>query len=620
MNRIVISTLLIALASLAGCQTMLIDEADREVYRLIESRQRDAIGIISSAHIYDETGELGDSHRMYDFNPRPLAPELPEAFQTYGNNAPEPDSTNAVASTQDEDQEGESDEMLSENIFTDQQQPDVKVFGLQDSLAYALRNARELQDEKEDLYVAALDLSLERHLWTPQFTADVSADFDGSINKSGLDDGADDTEEMPENAKPQSGGDDQGEDRTFETVSELSVSQRLPWGGKVTASGIHRLMRQVRDQVGEGSSADLILDAEIPLLRGAGYAADIEEQRFIAERGLIYAVRAYERFRRTFVVRISSGYFSLQADRAAIAHSYNAYQSRKLIWERADYIHRVGQSTDINEAPRALDSFRRSQADLVRDMATYATALDTFKIRIGMPVEALLDVVEQSEDEAGSVLDTFLPDVDEATSIDVATTFRLDLLTVADGVDDVRRGVLIAKNKILPDLNLTGSVTVGAGDVGSVGNNNLRHDRTDWNVGFTLSTNDRKAERVIYRSSLVELRGAERDYELAVERVRADVRNANRNINLEDKVRSIQMLSVKENELRLEAARAQFDLGQASNQDVVDAEDSLLGARDSLSDAIADYRTSILNFRLDTGTLRVTDDGRWGTEPGDIEP
>jgi outer membrane protein TolC len=77
---------------------------------------------------------------------------------------------------------------------------------------------------------------------------------------------------------------------------------------------------------------------------------------------------------------------------------------------------------------------------------------------------------------------------------------------------------------------------------------------------------------------------------------------------------------VEENELRLASARAQYDLGQSTNQDVVDSEVSLLDARNALAEVIAGYRIAILDFRLQTGTLRVTDDGRWGTAPGDVEP
>ena len=47
---------------------------------------------------------------------------------------------------------------------------------------------------------------------------------------------------------------------------------------------------------GEGiQSAEIILEADIPLLRGAGNVA--REDRIQAERDLIYAAREFERFR-----------------------------------------------------------------------------------------------------------------------------------------------------------------------------------------------------------------------------------------------------------------------------------------------------------------------------------
>ncbi|UCF33386.1 MAG: hypothetical protein JSV78_13740, partial [Phycisphaerales bacterium] len=52
----------------------------------------------------------------------------------------------------------------------------------------------------------------------------------------------------------------------------------------------------------------------------------------------------------------------------------------------------------------------------------------------------------------------------------------------------------------------------------------------------------------------------------------------------------------------------------ATNQDVVDAEDDLFTARNQLAGAIASYREAILDFRLATGTLRVTDEGKWAVE------
>ena len=66
---------------------------------------------------------------------------------------------------------------LTTDVFSDDERARLTTFGLSDAIGYAMKHARQLQNAKEDLYLAALDLTLERHLWTPQFVATVSSDF-----------------------------------------------------------------------------------------------------------------------------------------------------------------------------------------------------------------------------------------------------------------------------------------------------------------------------------------------------------------------------------------------------------------------------------------------------------
>lgn len=126
-----------------------------------------------------------------------------------------------------------------------------------------------------------------------------------------------------------------------------------------------------------------------------------------------------------------------------------------------------------------------------------------------------------------------------------------------------------------------------------------------------MKLDDRKKERNAYRASLIGMRKAERDFERSVDIVRADVRRAVRQIKQQENLRAIQELNVEENQLRLDAARAQYNLGKMTNRDVVEAETALLNARNSLARAVSAYRNAILEFRRDTETLRVTEDGRW---------
>lgn len=572
---------------IVGCRSWLIDRTDREVYRLIDTRQRGALGSTSDTHIGSEAGRLGMDGAMYSLNPHPVDPEIPEAFRQPRREMQRPSEDVYEAPADDEepsaDGQTSAEAEMTPSIFDEDQLDRVQVFSPSDALAYAMRHARDLQDAKEDLYLAALGLSLERHLWTPQFSAGVQAEY-------------------------QDFGETTDFDRAMSTVSEAAVTQRLPLGGELSAKIIHALMRDVSDHVSKGESGQMILAGKIPLLRGAGRVA--YESRYTAERELIYAVRRYERFRRSFMVEVATEYFSLQGSRAAIDNTFVSYQNRKQDWERAEFTDRVGRSRTVFDAPRAKSNLRQAEADLVRAKGRYELALDRFKILIGMPVDAWLDVVEQDKDEESKALDALLPEIDRETAVRVAMQYRLDLLNNADRVDDTRRGVAIAKNRILPDLDLTGSATVDS-DPSQLRPLNYRKERTNWQGGIQLRVDDRKAERNDYRSALVSLRRAERNHELSVDTVRADVREALRQIAQQEDLRKIQELNVQENEFRAEAARAQFRLGKSTNQDVVDAENDLLSARNQFAAAVAAYRVAILDFRRDTGTLRVTDDGRW---------
>ncbi len=594
MRLIVVSLLSITPVFVCGCEARRINRMDREVYRLIEGRQEAALGDTHDVRIDREDGETSASDRMYSFNPNPVEPGVPEPFrkpaapvespEAEGNRGAGEDSRTSDIPTSEEPNGEQPPAEQSQSIFSEDQLDNVTVFSLRDALAYSMRHARSLQDAKEELYLAALDLTLERHLWTPQFVASVRVTYDDLPVDSDL-------------------------DRALLTVSEAAVTQRLPFGGEVSARVVHSLLRQVRELVERGESGQVILDARIPLLRGAGRVA--YESRYLAERELIYAVRRYERFRRTFLVDIAAEFFNLQQTKASIANTFKSYLSQKRGSDKADFMLQMAR-IDIFQASRAKASFRRAESSLVSTKERYESALDRFKIRIGMAVGVLLDAADQETDESGRAVDDLLPDIDQETAVDVAVRYRLDLLNSADRIDDARRGVSIAKNRILPDLDVSGSLTLDS-DLNQLRSTNFRRERATWRGGVDFRLDDRKTERNAYRASLISLRRAQRDYEEFTDSVRADARRALRRIAQQEDLRRIETLNVHENELRLEAAIALFDLGKKTNQDVVDTENELLTARNGLAAAEAAYRVAILDFRADTGTLRVTDDGRWET-------
>jgi len=607
---------LVASLSQLACRQAIIDDTDRQVYSVIADRQKIALGKTSDIRIDSETGKVPATRRMYDFTPRPSEWEIPESFRPdlpvespYGDpltadqakdRVPAEGATAATSTPPETDagvpelqspETGASDEAIQAELTPDIYPPEVldqvTVFSLRDALAYAGRHGRRLQDAKEALYRAALDLTLERHLWTPQFVATVRADYT-------------DFEEAAEF------------DQTLTNIADFAVSQRLPFGGNVTARVVDTLVRDVNNHVTTGETGRMILDADIPLLRGFGQVA--YESRYSAERELIYAVRVYENFRRAYFVDVASAYFNLQQLKTAIGNTYKSYLRRKEAWERADFVERVGRSRTISDASRAKSNLRQAEASLVSAKEQYESALDRFKVFVGMPVDQRLDVLDQESDVDSHELDRLIAAVTAEEAEEVAFRYRLDLLNTADEVDDAQRGVRNAENAILPDLDFRAGLTANT-DPLHRSTVTYATERTAWNAGVELRMTDRKAERNAFRGALISLRQAERTYEEGKDNVRADVRRATRRIAQQENLRRIQELNVEENEMRLEAAKAQFDLGRTTNQDVVDAENDLLNALNDYADAVASYRVAILEFRRDTGTLRVTDDGHWQTQP-----
>jgi len=362
------------------------------------------------------------------------------------------------------------------------------------------------------------------------------------------------------------------------------------------------LMRDLRRHITSAESGQIILEANIPLLRGAGRVA--YETRYQAERDLIYAVRSFERFRRTFIDDIVASYLGLLNLRQQIENARLQVDSLRDNRDRSEALFEAGR-LNILDLGRVRNDLLRGENNVVLAIQRYQTALDFFKIQIGMEVSEPLEPAEEA------MLFIQVPPLDEESAIALALDYRLDLINFRDRVDDTRRQVEIAKNGLLPDLNIGGSVVM---DTDPTHLNMLNYDieRLTWRGNATLEIPlQRKAERNFLREAMIQWQRAERAYDLQQDQIRLEVRAAIRDLIAAREQLEIQLANVAIAETRSEAATIQFDLGLISNRDKVEAEQDLLDARNALSSAQADLRRAIVAFFRDTGMLRVDDDGRW---------
>jgi len=612
----------------SGCQWA-VDDADREVYRLIESRQRAAIARTSDVHIdrpiwpgWEKPFGQG-SDEKYAFVPHPVDSDIPDAFRqtatqpAMGPTKGQGELTPAVAATQPvaeapatqpaQPSAGDAETTtavkpssmgLAENTIA-QTQPagEVRILSLAEALQYAFRHAREFQTAKEELYLAALALSLERHLWTPQLVGDIRTRY---ANYGAIRDF----------------------DHAMDVVATTAVEQRLPYGGEVTATVVSSLMRDLTNHVTSGETGQAVLAANIPLLRGAGHVA--YESRYQAERDLIYAVRTFERFRQTFAVGIAGDYFDLQRLKQEIVNVIASLDQFTMMVDEATARWQIGLVLELDVQRAEQDRLDARNRRIIAE-ETYKTAVEEFKIRLGMALDAPIDIEplhDPAEEPAGQAqpgqavrLESAInmPRTSPEEAVRLAHKYRLDLLNVLDLIDDRRRGVDVARNNLLPSLDLQGSVTFDT-NADRLNMVDYHDDRATWRSALNLELPlDRKEERNELRSSLIRKARAERDYEEARDEVAVQVREAMRNVLQARESLEIQLLSRELAVRRRQGARLRFEQGFVGNRDIVEAENALLRARNALALAQVQYRLAVLEFLRDTGMLRLDDDGQWVT-------
>ncbi len=572
-----------------GCQH-LADRTDRRVSAIIAERQQAALGAsppvtMSAADVDAAT----PSRTAYVPVPRPVSTTLPADFVPESE---EPPAAPLVTTPS----------LSSKPAAPPEAAPDDQsdLFTLTDALAYAQANQRAYQTAKEELYLRALALTLERHLWTPVFASRLRTVY-GNF------------------------GQIRDFDQAMRFVAELSASQRLPYGGEFTAKAISTLIRDVGRSITASEGSTVELGVRVPFLRGAGHVA--QEDLIRLERELTYQVRSFERFRRRQLVDVASAYFDLLRAKQSVLDSQVSLERREVTLERARAFEQAGLRSPL-DTQRAEFEYLSADNRLERAREDFRAAADRFKLAIGMPVEEPLNEerLEDIESIEAQVTAGHYPLLlrppaagDESRALAFATQHRLDLLTGNDRIDDARRGVAIAQNTLLPNLDLESTVSWET-DPGHNRLADFSFDRTTWRSELLLDLPlERMAERNRYRASLVDVRRAQRNYQDTVERIRVDVRSAVNQIRLEDRSLQIQQENLAVANRRLEFAQHQYDDGKLDVRELLDAEDAWTSARNGLNLAKTSRWQALLNFRLATETLRIDENGMQYA-PADISP
>ena len=439
---------------------------------------------------------------------------------------------------------------------------------------------RDYQSQKESLYLSALDLTLIRHQYERQWFGTIDASYIASEG----------TEETPLDTEA-------GFSQTFLLGDGILI------GTGLAVDWTRFLTGDPQSSLGSVLSATL----EAPLLgNGAGKAA--RENLTQVERNVLYNIRSFNRYRKTFVVSIISDYYRVLQEKNSVDIQKASYQRLVDSTNQLRMEVEVGKrpAYDLGEAEQRLLS---AEQNVVSALQRYEQALDSFKIQLALPtdIEVYLD---PNELNLLAALGVSQPDYTAEEAIQMALVRRLDLANVRDGLDDAERRLILAAEGLGPQIDFTASANVDSTPDNEL--TRLRFHEGTYSLGIAADLPfDRVAERNAYRESLITVRRRQREYDDEVDGIKLQVRAAYRNLVQTAESYRIQKIGLELAEKRVEVEKLSLQYGRGTVRLLLDSEDALVQAQDDVLGALVDHMIAKLSFFRDVGILRVLPDGMW---------
>jgi outer membrane protein TolC len=270
---------------------------------------------------------------------------------------------------------------------------------LEQALELSLFNSRDFQDRREDLYLTALPVSLQRFQFVTQLflTAEGQRIFNpvGPVSAGGAITGS------------------------SQLATTATASQLFPTGAALVGRFANQLVADIGSGAGPTVSlSNLTLELTQPLLRGGGWAVTLEPLTQ-AERNLLYGIRSYARFRKLFYVYIAGGadqfngpYSFAGLNLRGVGPSLNA-PSQGFLPTLLTAAQERNERENIRNLYQFLELFReyegkgdfselqvgqveqqllRGQTSLLQRRQELQNGLDSFKLQLGVPTRLPLEL------------------------------------------------------------------------------------------------------------------------------------------------------------------------------------------------------------------------------------
>jgi outer membrane protein TolC len=345
----------------------------------------------------------------------------------------------------------------------------------------------------------------------------------------------------------------------------------------------------------------------VPLL-GAGAGKVARENLTQAERNVLYDIRSFNRYRKTFVVGIISDYYRVLQQKNSVAITEASYQRQIESTNQLKMEVKVGQRapSDVDEAMQSLLS---AENNLVTIQQRYEQALDEFKIRLSLPTDANI-TLDQNELTALEDIGISQPDYTEAEAMEMALDRRLDLANTRNALEDAARKLELAAEGLGVQLDLIGSSDVSSANKTSF--DRLQFQKGTYSLGLGADLPfDRKTKRNAYREALISMERQQRGYIDEAENVKLDVRQAYRGLTEKAESYRIQKIGLELARRRVEEQKLLLEYGRGTIRLLLETEDDLVSTQDNVIGALVEHTITKMSFFRDIGVLQVKPDGMW---------
>ncbi len=477
--------------------------------------------------------------------------------------------TNLVSTTVGERPDNVSPARIIQERFAD----GGRTLTLPAALEMAERHNRSYQLQRETLYLQALSLTGTRHkfVWNPSSTVDlgIARQTDGGLR-----------------------GD---------SDADVSVQKLFQTGASVTATLANDLVLYFD---GKPKVPDLTLKLTQPLLRGAGaeIAAEVLTQ---AERDVVYAVRDYSHYQKTFAIETVGEYFRVLQDKDAVRNSYNNYLNLQKARDRAEAMAEAERLARY-QVDQARQSELSARVKYLKAVESYRQALDGFKQRLSLPLGEALRLEDRALTDL--VAQGLTPlELDERHGYLMAVTNRLDVLNEVDRFEDAQRKVRVAASDLKPGLDVVVDASLKKQFYSSFSPEEFASTS---GLKLKLPLNQ-LTERNAYRTSLINFEKQMRKLATELDSLRENIREGIRALEQERENYFIQKAALDLARQQVEVMPLLLQNDDADIRDQLEAQADLVEAQNDVTSAVVDYHVARWNLLKNLGALSVEGEQFW---------